>query len=205
MSDLGTIGGSYSIGQGVNNSNKVVGYSTYTTQNDHVHAFIWDSISGMLDLGALGGTDSYARDINNNNEVVGEIILTNGITHAFIWDSNNGMKDIGTLGGDFARAEGINNFRQVVGYSTTADGDLHAFLWENDVMIDLNTLIFGSPFTIFRTGRDINDKGQIVGEANFNGEVRAAILSPIPEPATFVLLFWGLLGLIKNIKRFSNK
>lgn len=83
--DLGTLGGSYSSGRAINESEQVVGTSYGSAGEDR--AFIWDSVNGMVDLNTLIDTNSgwllqNARDINNNGEIVGYGVI-NGQTHAF--------------------------------------------------------------------------------------------------------------------------
>ena len=70
MTDLGTLGGDYSIAYGINDMGQVVGEST--TDNGQTHAFITgpDGV-GMTDLGTLGGDYSLAFGINDAGQVVG--------------------------------------------------------------------------------------------------------------------------------------
>ena len=55
VTDLGTLGGAYSDGFGINASGQVTGWS-YTTGDAADHAFLYDGT--MHDLGTLGGTHS---------------------------------------------------------------------------------------------------------------------------------------------------
>ncbi len=50
MQDLGTLGGGFSFGMGINDSGQVTGVST--TASGLAHAFLWDG-TGMLDLNDL--------------------------------------------------------------------------------------------------------------------------------------------------------
>jgi probable HAF family extracellular repeat protein len=58
MTDLGTLGGSYSFPSDINDRGQIVGYST--TASDEIHGFVWQN-STMMDMGTLGGTYSSAR------------------------------------------------------------------------------------------------------------------------------------------------
>ena len=54
MVDLGVLGGFSSYGMAINSYNHVAGYSTITTNEERVHAFLHNGTK-MIDLGSLGG------------------------------------------------------------------------------------------------------------------------------------------------------
>ena len=80
--DLGTLGGTFSIGAAINEAGQVVGRST--TSSFVTHAFVWDSENGMTDLGTLGGAISSATAINEEGQVAGISGTSSGEGHAFI-------------------------------------------------------------------------------------------------------------------------
>jgi probable HAF family extracellular repeat protein len=107
MVDLGTLGGLSSYGMAINNYNHVAGYSTLSTKDDRVHAFLHDGKS-MIDLGSLGGPGnrwgsdfSVALGINKFDQVVGYTYLP-AVGEmpiqqvAFLW-SNGQMVNLNTL------------------------------------------------------------------------------------------------------------
>jgi len=164
ITDLGTLGGSFSEATGINDAGQVVG-QVNTTGVDH-HAFIWDSTNGMMDLGTLGGESdcSLSTAINNVGQVVGYSWKESDYKRAFLWDSTNGMIDLGTLGGSYSYAYGINDSGQVVGFSETISGHTHAFLWDSTSdMTDLGVLS-GS----YSYAHGINNAGQVVGYSGGN-------------------------------------
>jgi len=69
--DLGTLGGTSSYGEAINNNGQVVGSST-TSSGDR-HAFLYSNGS-MQDINPAGGGYSEAYGINNKGQVVGEIL-----------------------------------------------------------------------------------------------------------------------------------
>jgi probable HAF family extracellular repeat protein len=159
VTDLGTLGGTYSEGQGINVHCQVVGSSTLAGDLTN-HAYLWHS-GVMTDIGTLGGTFSTAASINDNGQVVGSSALTGDTaSHAFLWQ-NGTMIDLGTLGGSSSSALDINNNGQVVGVSDPGDGSGHAFLWQNGTMMDLGDL--GQEGAVAFAN---NDLGHVVGIAS---------------------------------------
>jgi probable HAF family extracellular repeat protein len=71
-----------------------------------------------------------------------------------------------TLPGDTCSAAyAINNQSQIVSQSINVNGNSRAFLWQNGVMTDLNALIPANSNLTLVYADDINDAGEIVGQA----------------------------------------
>ena len=183
--DLGTLGGTESFGNGLNASGQVTGESS-TTGDAATHAFLWKpttpgGASGtMHDLGTLGGTNSYGYGINAAGQVTGASDTTGDTrTHAFLWKPStpNGtsgtMHNLGSLGGTESNGSAINASGQVSGSSlTTGDAAYHAFLWKpstpngtSGTMHDLGTLGGTESF-----GGSINASGQVAGFSYTTGD-----------------------------------
>jgi probable HAF family extracellular repeat protein len=132
-----------------------------------VHAMLWQN-SSAIDLGSLGGVmNNLAATINNRGQVAGLSDLAGDATaHAFLWTEDNGLQDLGTLPGDvLSLSSGMNNKGQIVGQSCDVNGKCSAFLWESGVMTDLNKLIPSGSSLSLIYGADINDRGEIAGQA----------------------------------------
>jgi probable HAF family extracellular repeat protein len=185
MNDLGTLGGSNSQAQGMNNDGLVVG--TAQTASANWHAFLYDG-STMTDLlGANAGSNSVAYSINDSGKIVGQHFVDghyhfwyNGqdypydadIPHAFLLDGST-LTDLGTLCGyydgcHYSVATHINNQGQIVG-SSTLDIGQHAFLYSNSTLTDLGSLYDNTPGTWdFSYANSINNNGQVVGYSYVN-------------------------------------
>src|SRR6478752_202912 len=178
MTDLGTLGGTQSFGNGLNASGQVAGES-FTTDDAASRAFLWKpttpgGASGtMYNLGTLGGTNSYAYGLNATGQVTGASDKTgDSKTHTFLWKpaTPNGtsgtMVNLGSLGGTESNGSAINASGQVSGSSlTNGDAAYHAFLWKpatpngtSGAMYDLGTLGGTESF-----GGTINTSGQVAG------------------------------------------
>src|SRR4051812_26875945 len=86
VTDLGTLGGGFSLGFDINANGQVTGFSHIPGTFD-AHAFVWDPATGMRDLGTLGGDTSVGYSINTRGQVTGySYPAGNQASHAFVWD-----------------------------------------------------------------------------------------------------------------------
>jgi probable HAF family extracellular repeat protein len=163
---LGSLGGSSSGANAINDLGQVVGFSWTSNGNAASHAVLWSG-ANTVDLGTLGGASSIAYDINDAGQIVG-VADRGSLSHATLWQGTT-VTDLGTLGGWDSAAYGINKAGQIVG-SAYLGFDSHAALWNGGTVTDLGTL--GGDYS---TAQAINNAGQIVGTSYnaHNAEQRA--------------------------------
>jgi probable HAF family extracellular repeat protein len=183
ITDLGTLGGTFSQAGGLNNRGSVAGFST-PPGDQVVHAFLWQR-GVFTDLGTLGGPNSFTfedyplndRDMvsgfsetstpdPNGEDVCGQ--GTNLICLPFVW-RRGVLTALPTLGGNNGIASEINNRGQVVGVAEKTTPDvtcvppfflqLGAVVWQNGHAQELPPFP-GDPDAV---ALGINDKGQAVG------------------------------------------
>jgi probable HAF family extracellular repeat protein len=137
ISDLGTLGGTASVGNGINNKGWVTGEANL--EGDKIgHAALWRRGAKILDLGTLGGLNSFVGfPVNDDRGLIvgtaetstadplGENFCGEGTTLiclGFLWQ-NGVMTPLPTLGGNNGQATGVNNRGQMVGFTETSTPD----------------------------------------------------------------------------------
>jgi probable HAF family extracellular repeat protein len=181
LTDLGTLGGTFSFAGGINNRGDIEGFSTLPGDTA-VRAFLWRN-GHMMDLGTLGGPNSFASwRLNERGEVggtaetstpdpLGEDFCGFG-THLICLPSvwRKGVPTpLPTLGGNNGFAAGVNSRGQVVGQAENNIPDptcespqvlqVKPVVWEKSQVQELPTFP-GDPDGFATT---INDRGQIAG------------------------------------------
>jgi probable HAF family extracellular repeat protein len=135
LTNLGTLGGQYSLATAINNSGVVVGWSAVpgSIGATMTHAFVYQN-GTMTDLTPLlGGNWSAAFGINSAGVIVGEMSSgSSGLWHAFMLD-NGKVTDLNSLlpaglGWTLQAATAINNLGQIIGYGTDPEGNESTFL-----------------------------------------------------------------------------
>jgi probable HAF family extracellular repeat protein len=187
---LNTLGGNHAHAFDVNENSTVVGASR-TASDDFFVAFMFDD-DAIVNIGTLGGPSSSANAINDNAVIVGSSSTADGVQHAALFINGSSPIDLAPMWAQSGAAD-INNLGQIVGFVTdNPDQQLRAALFNTSgPPILLQDLIPNdSGWTTLYAASGINERGQIVGAGIFNNQpgIRAFLMTPIPEPSTFVLL-----------------
>jgi probable HAF family extracellular repeat protein len=164
MKDLGTLDGSGTVANSINDRGQVVGTAVL---DPDIRAILWES-GRMIELGP---DNLAALDINNRGQILlQQLIATLDSPNSCFLRDGEAMIDLGNLGGTQCSASDLNNRGQVVGTvgkpgqggGTVGGtiGESHAFLWESGAMIDLGSLGGG-----WAQAARINDRGQVVGSS----------------------------------------
>ncbi|HKZ74645.1 MAG TPA: hypothetical protein VJ011_11305 [Steroidobacteraceae bacterium] len=184
---------SVSAATAINDKGQVVGISgicnTAVGSASARSAVLWEN-GKPQDIGNLGGIAwNTPMAINQRGDIVGFSNISaddgnNFNAHAFVKLQGRPIQDLGVLEGDsLSQGLGINEKRQVVGLSCTAGfGSCRAFVWQNGVMIDLNEHRQPGYTDHLYTANDINERGEIAGQAVTPGTENYSAFWAVPVP-----------------------
>ena len=191
VKDLGTLGGSQGVAEGISDRGWVVG-SANLAGDQSGHAFLWRN-GQMTDLKTLGGLNSQVQWPVKDNPglIVGDaetstidpsnedfcgfdadsgVPPTGLICVGFLWQ-NGVMTALRTLGGNNARATGVNDLGQVVGM---AEKSTQGQSCSPPQVLDIEAVIWGPKAheihelpplrgDVMSWATGINDRGQVIG------------------------------------------
>lgn len=106
----------------------------------------------------------------------------------------------GDLGG---HAYEINDAGNAVGFSMAADFSVKAVLWLDESTYDLNSLLIDGEGWLSSQALSINERGRITGWGSLGGLWLSFLLTPAPEPKSFLMLLTGLGLLASRPKRLG--
>ena len=174
--DIGTLGGTYSEGTGINDLNEIAGVSSVTGSTLN-HLFLYAK-GHMSDLGTVAGQSIVNALINNRGEIAGSATGSN-----FIFRGHSFEKI------PLAPA-GLNNKGHIAGSYTAANGSSHASLYRDGRLIDLNDLVDPS-LTFLTSANGISDNGKIVAKRHQRASLRAHASMNPPSRRALNVTVWA--------------
>ena len=157
MQDLGTLGGSESMAEAINDLGQVVG--TAGMPNGVSYAFSWTAAGGMQALPMLkGAREANALGVNRLGDIVGYMVMKDNSTRAVVWPQpvpgkKGAYTDVIELGslarGATSAATDINDSRTIVGYATDTraggSGQFIAVTWDQQARWKYNPTVLPMP------------------------------------------------------------
>jgi probable HAF family extracellular repeat protein len=180
VTDLGTLGGTYSISTSVNNKGQVAGQSNTATQNQadgQGDPFLYSN-GTMIDLGNFGGSSgitgpnspsgNIANAVNDDGVVAGVAFSADGNPHPFLWNGGP-LQDLAP--GQAGAAFGINASGVAVGFIGTGYYNTGAPYIDGYGAIfngvgNFGPVPFDSALFDWSQPAAINSAGQIVGSCS---------------------------------------
>jgi uncharacterized membrane protein len=156
--------------------------------------------SAMLEHPA--GPIAIAKGLNNAGQVVG-IIASPPLfeTQAILWQDGKSRLLPNFPGDTQSAAHAVNDRGQIIGRSGNDHGN-RLVLWDGDTITDLTSLIPESERWDWLEPIDMNDQGWIVGYGGRDGQTRAFLLQPVPEPTALAFAFTlSIASLVRPRKR----
>jgi probable HAF family extracellular repeat protein len=162
-SELGTLGGSYSVPTRINRSGQVVGMSE--TADGTAHGFSFTFRSGMIDLNELLGYRlTSVNGLNDSGAMTGTVNLTDQFpgpfVPAFLYHPDRGLTWIPTAS-TASGGVGINNDNDVALYVGRSGGPPNVYTRDGELLLLNLTGGYGNGVPT-----DMNDSRQIVGSGS---------------------------------------
>ena len=178
ISNLGTLGGSYSGAYDINESGVITGHSWIANPNGvgYTEGFVYKN-GNMTSLGTVSSPTGYSRGhgINDAGEIVGRASLVdfgNSNKYAAYWEADGTINSfVGP--GTYSSASRINNNGVIVGNGRMPGANQQfAMIWDENG----NSTFLGTFGGTTSRALSLNDAGEIVGSAqDANGDNKAMI------------------------------
>lgn len=170
--DLGTLGGTQSIATHINAQGQVLG-SYY--RDGVPGGFLWSRKGGMMKIMPDARTGVRTTALNDEGDVAANLQLVDGngnfAYRPVLWSLAKGKRMLALAGAPYGSVDALNNNGGMVGYTERTDGGVpsrRAVLWNGVAPpLDLNARLYRAPAgLVLHAGKAINDRGDILAEAN---------------------------------------
>jgi hypothetical protein len=166
-------GATYTLGQGINKSRRIVGW--YSNSDGNAHAFLRKG-KDYVNIDHAGSDNTIASNINDAGEIVGTYYQnTTGTVHGFVL-TKGVYTTIDPDGSIWTEPLGINSNGVIVGFWVDQDQFSHGFAYQNG---QFTTVDYPGASNTQLSG--INDQGQMVGGYG-DDVIIGAFDWPIPNP-----------------------
>jgi PEP-CTERM motif len=176
---------------GVNNKDLAVGF--YNDRHGDSHGYTYDIATKTFsaDINFPLAVSTVAAAINNSDEIAGFFTDSSGVTHGFI-DNGMSFSPVDPAGATETQLLGLNDKGIADGFAVIG-GVQHGILF--DSLTDTFTIL-DPPGSTSTTLNGINDAGDVVGFfVDTTGNTDGALGTPVPEPATWLMILAGFAGL----------
>ena len=158
----------------INAHGEVIGDSY--DEHGQYHAFLWSVARGARNLGTRNGYSS-AIAINDHGHV-----LIHAFSEVFLYAAGR-LEPVRLSPHQSAQPRSLNNCDVIVGSFGPYSDAARAFIWERSRGFhDLNTRIAAGTGWKLEQASQISDRGEIVGQGDFNGRENQGFLL-VPAPA----------------------
>ena len=181
---------------GVNNADLAVGF--YNDRHGDSHGYTYDIASGKFSKdinfpssAIITVTSTVTAAINNSDEIAGFFTDSSNVIHAFI-DDNGTFTSVDPTGSTETELLGLNDKGIADGFAMI-NGFQHGILFNS--LTDTFTIL-DPPGSTATTLNGLNDAGEVVGFfVDAKGNTDGTLGTPVPEPATWVMILAGFAGL----------
>ena len=177
---------------GVNNANLAVGFFVDSHGDSHGYTYQIGAMNPFSpDINDPNAVSTVTAAINNLGDIAGFYTDSGGVTHGFI-DDNGSFTTVDPAGSTETQLLGLNDKGIADGFAVI-DGFQHGILFNS--LTDTFTIL-DPPGSMQTTLNGLNDAGKVVGFfVDAAGNTDGTLGTPVPEPATWVMMLAALAGL----------